>query len=136
MDSVEGMIMAPPAPSAILAAMSCSGVRASAATTAATANATSPAPSSRRRRCGPQPGHRDEQRGEDEPVGVDDPQQLGALGARSAASVGQRDVEDRRVDGDEQQARGQDGEHEPAVAGALRGVGHGVALRGDGSVYA
>jgi hypothetical protein len=100
------MIIAPPTPSRPRAAMSWAGEAASAASSEAPAKTIEPRaeqpPSS-----DPvaQTGHGDEQPGEDEPVGVDDPQQLDRPGGQVGGQGRERDVEQGGVHGDQQQAR-------------------------------
>jgi hypothetical protein len=61
-------------------------------------------------------GHGDEQAGQDDPVRVDDPQQLGpSWGRRSAARVGSATLSSVASMAIEQQARREDGQDEPAV---------------------
>ena len=78
----------------------------------------------------PEPGHADQQRpfaaeavaeaaggeqetGEDERVGVDDPLQLGGGGAELTHERGQGDVDDRAVEGDDEHGEAEDAEHQP-----------------------
>ena len=77
----------------------------------------------------------EQQAGEDEHVGVDDPLQLGAGAPRSLLERGERDVEDGVVEPDHEQRRGEDDEHPPAPgigdarSGQARGSPEGEGAR-------
>ena len=58
----------------------------------------------------------EQQAGEHERVGVDDPLQLADAGAEVAHERGQRHVDDRVVDHDHEQAHAEHGERRPAAA--------------------
>lgn len=88
----------------------------------------------------------EQQRGEHEDVGVDGPQQLARIGVQVALDGGQRDVEDRAVEDDDEQAGDQHGQDRPAarvtgadvcqphgrrVVPARGGVGHVRAFRAE-----
>ena len=64
-----------------------------------------------------------QQRGHDEQVGVGDPLQAGQAGVQVALQRGQRDVEDRRVQVDDEQARRADQQHAQATAAARLPLG-------------
>jgi hypothetical protein len=66
-------------------------------------------------------GHQQQPR-EHERVRVDDPLELGDVRTQVAHERRERDVDDRVVDHDRQQARAQHPEREPAVAGAAHEV--------------
>ena len=126
-DSVEGMMNAPPMPIRARVAISISGEVAS-------ADRPEPRPKMARpmvsaalaaeavaERAGGE-----QQAGEDEHVGVDDPLQLGAGCAEVALERRQRDVEDGVVEPDHEQRRGEDDERPPAP-----GIGLGTSGGGE-----
>ena len=53
---------------------------------------------------------RQQQAGHDQGVGIDDPLQLGGVGAQFARQGGERDVDDRGVDADDEDGQADDGE--------------------------
>ena len=67
---------------------------------------------------------REQQAGEDEHVGVDDPLQLRARGMKVALERGERNIEDRVVERDDEQRKAQDDERPPAAGiGGFGSVG-------------
>lgn len=63
----------------------------------------------------------DEERGTDQGVGVDDPEQRGGAGAQVLGERGDRDMKDGRVEGDDEKADAEDDENDPAVGSAAGG---------------
>ena len=115
-DSVEGMMKAPPTPIRARVAISIAGEVAS-------AERPEPRPKTARpKRERPlaaeavaESTRGEQQAGEDEHVRVDDPLQLGAGCAEVVLQRGERDVEDGVVEPDDEQRRGEDDEGPPAL---------------------
>src|SRR3954471_8371181 len=119
MDSVAGMMNAAPAPISARSAIS-------SPTPPAKAAAAEAKPEHRQRReQRPAPSEaiaegagQEQQTGEREGVGADHPLKVADAGVQVADEGGQRDVDDRVVDHDGEQARAQDAQHRPAPARA------------------
>ena len=123
-DSVEGMMNAPPTPISARLAINIP---------AEPATADSAEPSAEDREAEVQRpaaaeavterAGREQQAGEDEHVGVDDPLELRARGMKVALERGQRNIEDRVVERDDEQREAEDEERPPAAG--IGGVGFG-----------
>ena len=123
-DKVEGMRAAAPTPMTARAAMSRSGVSGQAAMADPAPKTTSPAMNTHLRPTrSPSAPEREQQTGEDDGIGVDDPLQLGRRRMQAADDRRQSDVQDRVVEADEQQGHTQDSQR-----GSTPVVGHAGAL--------
>ena len=120
--SVVGKITAAPTPMAARAAISASAEFACAATADVIANSASPAvePSPPAVTVGQAAG-RQQQAGHDQGVGVDDPLQLGGVGAQFARQRWQRDIDDGGIDADDEDAEADDRERGNRVVRGISG---------------
>ena len=124
-DSVAGMMNAPPMPMNARVAISCSDVLANADASEPSPKITRPSCSAPRRpKRSPRLPAGEQQAREHERVRVDHPLQLAVGGVEVAHDRGDRDVEDRVVEHDHEQAEAEDGEDPPPpLVGAVLRVG-------------
>ena len=116
---MAGKTNAPPTPMSARAAISCAEVVAKAAEAEVMPKITRPTCRARLRPKRSPSDRREEQAGEHEPVGVDDPLELGR-DAPSSAQRGKGDVDDGVVDHDHEEAEAEHGQDQPSDGGGRR----------------